>query len=213
MKTHAQIMIFTLLVLSITTSESLAQGLLQKKAGGSRRNPVALKQANSDSTNRRQDVEGTVWEYKVIDPKEKDESKQTKMTGRIRIKQSSVFAVGKVKMSDEKKQGGEKAGAGKAAKDGGAADVRGRLQGLLSQQIDDSKSRTTGGERIGDLAKGRSSEYKYEFDQDDEYPLSGLVKVKPDTEKKNGVWSGTYEEFSGGKKVKRWRFEMRKIEE
>lgn len=44
------------------------------------------------------------------------------------------------------------------------------------------------------------------------YPLSGLVKLKPDT-KKNGVWAGTYEEFAGGKKLKRWRFEMRKVEE
>ena len=31
------------------------------------------------------------------------------------------------------------------------------------------------------------------------YPLSRLVKLKPDT-KKNGVWAGNYEEFAGGKK-------------
>lgn len=57
-----------------------------------------------------------------------------------------------------------------------------------------------------------SSEYRFELDQDDDYPLSGLVKLKPDA-KKDGVWSGNYEEFAGGQKVKRWRFEMRKIEE
>ena len=213
MKAYIQVTIFTLMLLTVTTSDGLAQGLLQRKAGGDRRNAAAIEQASGDSTNKRQDVEGTVWEYKVIDPKEKDDSKQTKMAGRIRIKQTSIFAIGKVEINDEKEKRVENADQGKAVKGRGASDVRERFQGLLSQRINESTAQTAGGERIGDLSKAGSSEYDYAFDQDDEYPLSGLVKVKPDKEKKNGVWSGTYEEFSGGRKVKRWRFEMRKIEE
>ncbi|MEL7337135.1 MAG: hypothetical protein AAFN70_13135 [Planctomycetota bacterium] len=207
MKTYAKFTIFALLVLMFTTNESMAQGRLKGKIGGGKRGPTVLKPEVGNSSDKRQDVEGTVWEFKVIDPKEKDESKQTIMTGRIRIKQSSVFAVGKVKMAGEN----EKKGA--EAKGTEGSDVRGKFKGLLSQRMNESKSATTGSERIGDLSKATSSEYSYEFDQDDNYPLSGLVKIKPDTQKKNGVWSGNYEEFSGGKKVKRWRFEMRKIEE
>ena len=100
-----------------------------------------------------------------------------------------------------------------AGKGGDGSDVRGQFKSLLSQRMNQSQEQTSGGERIGDISKGGSNKYKYQFDQDDKYPLSGLVDVSPDSEKKNGVWSGNYEEFSGGKKVNRWRFEMRKVEE
>ncbi|MEL6110304.1 MAG: hypothetical protein AAFU85_30210, partial [Planctomycetota bacterium] len=169
------------------------------------------------STDKRQDVEGTIWEFKVLDPKEKDPKLQTLLTGKFRIKQTSIFSVGEAKLvngagklaEEPAAPRGEKRNGGK--KDGESGNVRGQLQGLLSQRIKNSEEQTSGGDRIGDIAGG-SNKYKYEFDQDDEYPLSGLVDVALDT-KKNGVWSGNYEEFSGGKKVNRWRFEMRKIEE
>ena len=46
------------------------------------------------------DFEGTVWEYKIIDQKERDPSRQTLMVGRIRVKQSAVFSVGGVEVTE-----------------------------------------------------------------------------------------------------------------
>lgn len=206
MKTYLHITIFTLLVAMIPTNTTLAQVRLKDKIGDGKPEITVLNPSGTESTNRRQDVEGTVWEYKVIEPDEKDDSKETKMTGRLRMKQTSIFAVGKPKMVGENEKDG------KEAKENGDADLRGNFKDLLSQRVNESKLQTTGDERIGDYSTSGSSEYKFEFDQDDDYPLSGLVKLKPD-DKKNGVWTGTYEEFAGGKKVRRWRFEMRKVEE
>jgi hypothetical protein len=206
MKTYVRFAMFTLLIACIPTSESMAQGRLKEKIGVGKRDITVLNQGSVDSTNRRQDIEGTVWEFKVIDPSEKDDSKETKMIGRLRIKQTSIFAVGKPKMVEANGKDGEK---GDRA---GDSDLRGNFKDLLSQRMNESKAQTTGGERIGDYSTARSNEYKFEFDQDDYYPLSGLVKLKPDTNKK-GVWAGNYEEFADGRKVKRWRFEMRRIDE
>ena len=198
---------------------SAAQGIRGKNRagnkGGNRPKLGALRGASDESNDKRQDVEGTIWEYKVLDPKEKDPKLQTLLTGKFRIKQTSIFSVGDAKLVNgagklaEQPVGGKGKGKGTGSESG---NVRGQLQGLLSQRLKKSEEQNSGGDRIGDIAKGSSTKYKYEFDQDDEYPLSGLVDVSLDT-KKNGVWSGNYEEFSGGKKVNRWRFEMRKIEE
>ncbi len=56
-------------------------------------------QANKDTENQRKDVEGFIWEYKVIEPDERDRSKRTRMTGRLRIKETALFAVGKVEFT------------------------------------------------------------------------------------------------------------------
>ncbi len=213
MTMHTQITIFTLLILSITTSEIVAQGLLQRKAGGSRRAPVAFKQVNSDSTNKRQDVEGTIWEYKVFDHTEKDPVKAVHMTGKIRVKQSSVFAVGAAKFHNQGDKAEAKVPNQAFQGDRQRPDLQSQLRGRLSQAMNRKEVEQSGGERIGDISKGGSNKYRYQFDEDDQYPLSGLVSVAPDPQKKNGVWSGNYEEFSAGKKLKRWRFETRKIEE
>ena len=87
------------LIVATSCETGIAQGLLRGKTPGSRRKVVPSRQTSDQSNNKRQDVEGTIWEYKVLDPKEKDPAKKTIMTGRIRIKQSSIFAVGKVKMT------------------------------------------------------------------------------------------------------------------
>jgi hypothetical protein len=55
--------------------------------------------------------------------------------------------------------------------------------------------------------------YTFRFDEDDDYPLSGLAVVQPDTKAKGGLWRGYYDEFEDGKKKQRWRIELRKIEE
>jgi hypothetical protein len=152
-----------------------------------------------------------------MDANESDKSKRTKMTGRIRIKQSSVFAVGGVEVAEKTEQeaagddGGDRPD--RLTKRGSSGGVQGELKGLLSQRISKAKQEGSGGERIGDMTKSKSSEKTFRFDEDDDYPLSGIVVVQPDTEKSNGVWLGKYDEFSNGKKKKRWRFEMRKIEE
>lgn len=214
-------LLFGCLVLTVCCGTALAQ----------RKLPV---QINVDSNNRFKDVEGTIWEFKVIDRAEKNAAKKTKMTGKIRIKQTSVFAVGKVKVAEkeDKKQEqaadeGEGAGGGpfalrdrlKRRVEGGPGaktgsnKLEGEMKGLLSQKIGKAREEDTGGERVGDLTKDKSSERMFRFDEDDKYELSGVVVVKPDTKKRNGVWLGRYDEFVDGKKKKRWNFEMRKIQE
>jgi hypothetical protein len=198
-------------------------GLLKEKLG------------NNDSDANRKDVEGVIWEYKVMQHDEKDRSDRTKMTGRLRIKQTSLFAVGKVEYSNsvekEEKDDG-KADEGNEAPIAPAGSLKERLQGkkpttsgeggedikkqakeVLSQKLKQHSEEQTGSERIGDLIKQLAKEYTFRFDEDDDYPLSGLAVVQPDTKSKGGVWLGYYDEFEDGKKKKRWRIEMRKIEE
>ena len=215
--------------------------------GGGRRGGGVQIQRDGSSTNRRQDVEGTIWEFKVMDNSESNKSKGTKMTGRMRIKQTSLFAVGKVEVAESEqvssgdaadmmkqfdKDGDRKlntseldallasmsgSGGSKRAGQGSTSGrssggIQSELEGLLSQRIRKAGEEDTGGERIGDMTKSKSSEKTFQFDEDDEHPLSGIVVVQPDS-KSNGVWIGRYDEFVNGKKKKRWRFEMRKIEE
>ena len=215
-----------------------------RKPGGSARSGGLQIQRDGNSSFQRKDVEGTIWEFKVMDSGESNKSKATKMTGRIRIKQTSLFAVGNVELADSEQvasgdaaemmkqfdkdgdrkldtseldtllasiRGGRSTSkrSGQPSKSGG---VQGELEGLLSQRIKKAKEEDTGGERIGDMTKSKSSEKTFQFDEDDEHPLSGMVVVQPDS-KSNGVWIGRYDEFAGGKKKKRWRFEMRKVEE
>ena len=237
------------IVVAVLCDAATAQRRLPRRPGGRSGGGVQI-QRDGDSTNRRNDVEGTIWEFKVLDSSESNRSKQTKMTGRIRIKQTSVFAVGKVEVKEQldSKDSGDatqvmrefdrngdqqlntseldallasmRSGnrSGQAGDSGPAGNregghVQGELKGLLSQRINSAKQQDTGGERIGDLTKDRSSEKTFRFDEDDEYPLSGMVVVTPDTKKSNGTWLGRYDEFVDGRKENRWRFEMRKIEE
>ena len=187
---------------------------------------------NNDSDNKRKDVEGVIWEYKVMEHDEKDRSERTKMTGRLRIKQPSLFAIGKVEYS--KNVGKEDKGDGKAADGretsaepaGGlkqrmqdkkpkaqGEDIKEQAKSVLSQGLKQQSEQQIGAERIGDLIKLEANEYRFRFDEDDDHPLSGLAVLQPDTKSKGGVWLGYYDEFADGKKTKRWRIEMRKVEE
>jgi hypothetical protein len=192
-------------------------------------------QGNNESDNRRKDVEGVIWEYKVMEHDERDRSERTKMTGRLRIKQTSIFAVGKVEYANnvaKGEQGDDKAGAGNESAAGPRGALRERLLGeksttrgkegadipkqaksLLSQRLSQKSEEQVGSERIGDLIKQNRNEYTFRFDEDDDYPLSGLAVLQPDTTGRGGVWLGRYDEFENGKKKKRWRIEMRKVEE
>ncbi|MEM8733429.1 MAG: hypothetical protein AAGG44_04365 [Planctomycetota bacterium] len=219
------------------TTPCLAQGLLKKRAN--------LNSGSGDGNGLQvKDVEGLIWEFKVMDNKERDRSQKTKMTGRMRIKQTSVFAVGSVELPDLSVAGGTRSAKQlmeefdknddeqlsvaeldrllvsvraenepKTQPNGPSGGLQSDFKGLLSQRINRAKVEDTGSERIGDLTKNASSEKRFRFDEDDSYPLSGIVVLRPDTNNRNGVWFGYYDEFAGGKKQKRWRFEMRKIED
>ncbi len=219
------------LVVVLFSSVCMAQGPLQRKVAGKA----------DEGGLQVKDVEGTIWEFKVMDHDERDRSEKTKMTGRLRIKQTSVFAVGKV---ESQNNGGQLDTAQLMEKFDGNGDrllnvneldsllayvrseassssqapsangnVPEELKGLLSQRITKAKEEDTGGERIGDLTNNGPTEKKFRFDEDDTHPLSGIVVLQPDTANRNGSWYGYYDEFMGGKKVARWRFEMRKIEQ
>ena len=219
-----------------------AQRRLPRKPGAGGRGGGLQIQRDGDSTNRRQDVEGTIWEFKVMDNSESNKSKRTKMTGRFRIKQTSVFAAGSVEVAETAEQASGDAaemmkqfdrngdqklntseldallasmrgGGSRPDNQRGSGGVQSELKGLLSQRIAKATEEDTGGERIGDMTKSRSSEKTFRFDEDDNHPLSGMVVVKPDTKQRSGTWLGSYDEYANGKKKKRWRFEMRKIAE
>ena len=90
---------------------------------------------------------------------------------------------------------------------------QGGVANLLAQRNQQAERGADSNERIGDLTMSKSSEKMFRFDEDDQYPLSGVVEVKLDTRNGNGVWRGRYDEFANGEQTKRWTFEMRRIEE
>ena len=244
-----------LLVFLVGTTN--AQRNLKNKLGGLRGNNQ--KNSDNDSGNQRNDFEGVVWEFKVIDRKERDKSKQTRMVGRIRVKQSAVFSVGKVeqRQSENSLSAAEEAnqlvkdfdgdgngqlnaneltamvksirngdrsltssasGAGNKMSKSGPGNSRSNLQGdmksLLSQRLRDAQQEDVGGSsRIGDVSLKGSQGYVFQFDQDDDHPLSGRAELKKDRKDRGGVWFGDYAEYVNGKKAKTWRIEMRKIDE
>ena len=135
------------------------------------RRPRRVQLNISDSDNTRNDVEGAVWEFKVMDSK----SKEVKLSGNLRMDQSAVFAL------IESEQGPR------------------RRRGNAQKQ-----------ERVGDIIKSKgppnNRELTIRFDDDDEHPLSGTAVIKTDTA---GVFVGRYTDDDN----KRWRFELRKVED
>lgn len=194
-----------------------------KRTGGTQ----AL-QVEGDGGSRRSDLEGSIWEFKVMENSDQNRSTRTKMTGYFRIKQSALFAIGEVEYADsDDQQKGEEAdvdpraairarlqGGEPTPASGGNGQLGGRLGGLLAGGGPPQVGQTPEvSERMGDLAKQKSNELQFRFDEDDSYPLSGRSTIKPDKNDRGGLWIGSYDEFVNGKKKKRWRFEMRKVEE
>ena len=139
------------------------------------------------------DIEGVVWEFKVIDAK----SKKTTSTGRIRIKEDALFLVA---MKEVGKQ------------DGDAAPPKGPFGPLaqIGKKIESVVSNDPT-ERVGDFDQEHyteSGEVRLNFDTDDNYELSGRAFVKRNSPKAS-IWSGYYDDTD----KKRWKFELRKIEE
>ena len=239
------------LFLIFVANLSYGQGSLKKRLGSARRGNSSGN-SDSDSRNVRNDFEGTIWEFKVIDRNERDKSKQTRMTGRFRVKQTAVFAVGQVQVVSDPADNNSNFDANRLIKQfdkdgnkqlnsaeltellnsmqGGNTSIRGSrsvpssnrkpnntqgdLKELLSQRINKAKQSDVGGSaRIGDLSVKGSKGYVFQFDQDDNHPLSGKADLRKDRKNKGGVWFGDYDEYVDGKRVKTWRMELRKIDD
>lgn len=182
----------------------------------------AVEEATGGSSNRRNDLEGGIWEFKVLDQKSRD----TMLVGKVRIKDSAAFDVAgsaKGRLLDD-------AEASEAADSEAPSGPFGRTppfaRSLQSPQklgvLDRVAEGNRGGERIADInydrtntrsSGQRAKQITMLFDRDDEHPLSGDVRLTYDTRNRTGVWRGTYyEELEGGKK-KKWLFELRLVED
>lgn len=181
--------------------------------------PIAggLLERVGDQANARNDLEGGIWEYKVI---ERTGDRNTVMVGKLRIKQSAAFDVpgsASGSLIDDGPEG-EQAGAGGPPLPFGSGSKPGRQPRLgVLDRISESNR---GGERIADLnyEKSRNStnatpKVTFRFDTDDDHPLSGDANVKYDTRGGGGVWRGTYTEKKADGKKTRWKFELRFIED
>jgi len=167
------------------SSSAEAQGIRNKL----RPNEVKVKVENADAG--RNDLEGVIWEYKVLDAK----TKKTQRSGTFRIKGTAVFAILE------------------ASENGDGKDQP--VRAALADRIRAKNSGDVGDERIGDVVYDKSDrsnnpiEITIRFDEDDKHELSGIAVVKRDTKNKGGVWLGRYDD----EEDHRWRFEMRSIEE
>lgn len=174
-----------------------------------------LVEESTGGGSRRNDLEGGIWEYKVI---ERRGDKATVLMGKIRIKESAAFDVAgsaKGSLLDER---------GVAAEGGGGGESTPRPFGLSSPPrlgvLDRISESNRGGDRIGDInyqksnnSTGATPKVTFRFDADDEHPLTGEANVKYDTRGGGGVWRGTYVEKLADGKKERWTFELRAIED
>lgn len=176
---------------------------------------VGLREALGDrggSGIRRNDLEGGIWEYKVIG---RTGDKETVLVGKVRIKDNAAFDVpgsAKGKLLDDQDKGTLDEG---GAFPFGVKPPTAKRLGVLDRVAEGNR----GGDRIADITyeKSRNStsatpKVTFQFDADDEHPLSGEAQVKFDTRHRGGVWRGSYYELTDEGKKKRWNFEMRQVE-
>ncbi len=173
----------------------------------------ALEEATGGSANRRNDLEGGIWEYKVISKKG---DKETVLVGKIRIKESAAFDVSdsaKGSLLDERNGNGQ--AEAQPSPFGNMTSKGSKRLGIVDRIAEGNR----GGERIGDINYERSSnsttatpKVSFKFDRDDDHILSGDANVKYDTRGGGGVWRGTYYERHEDGKTK-WTFELRAIED
>lgn len=197
--------LLTLAILSAATlclqANSVAQpGRLKAAARG---------EAANDAHGGRNDFEGGVWEFKII---ERTDEKETALVGKFRVKNNAAFDIpgsteGKLVDEGTLDEGG--------AFPGGIKPPTPKRLGILDRTAEDNR----GGDRIGDVQyeKSRNStkatpKATFLFDTDDKHPLSGEAQVKLDNQNGGGIWRGAYYEKKDGKKV-RWNFELRSIED
>ena len=174
----------------------------------------AIEEATGGSPNRRNDLEGGIWEYKVI---KRSGDKETVLVGKIRIKESAAFDVsgsasGSL-LKDRSKNENEE-------NDAPVPFLKKKTSGPKRLGVMDRIAEgNRGGERIGDINYERSSnststtpKVSFKFDLDDDHILSGDANVKYDTRGGGGVWRGVYYERHDKDKTK-WTFELRAIED
>ena len=138
------------------------------------------------------DFEGVIWEFKVIDPK----TRKTESVGRFRIKQDALFLVRMKEVGNKEAPTNEKA---EVSRRGPLAQTK-----VAANTIDPS-------ERIGEVDHEyytEANQVRLNFDTDDKYELSGRAYIKR-TSSKSTIWEGYYDDDN----KKRWKFELRKIEE
>lgn len=182
--------------------------------------PGFLKDAVDGATggaDRRNDLEGGIWEYKVL---ARTGQKETMLVGKLRLKDSAAFDVagsakGKLLSDTNNANRVETPDEGGAFPFGIKAPTSQRL-GIRDRIAEGNR----GGDRIADVTykKSRNStnatpKVTFEFDTDDQHPLSGEAQVKYDTKNGGGVWRGSYYERTAEGKKRRWNFELRFIED
>ena len=159
------------LTLALAASQVDAQGIRQRIKKGTSGNQVVVDQSNNSQ--QRNDLEGAIWEWKVMDAKEK----KTLSSGKLRIKSNAAFAL----------PSGTKDGKNRELAAGGDPAA---VRGAIAQRIQAKTESDTGGERIGDVVKDKGAEVTIRFDEDDEHFLSGIAVVQPDTKKEVACGSG-----------------------
>lgn len=182
--------------------------------------PGFLKDAIEGATGgaeRRNDLEGGIWEYKV---RARTGQKETVLVGKIRIKDSAAFDVpgsakGSLLSEANNANGVETPDEGGTFPFGIKPPTPANL-GVLDRIAEGNR----GGDRVADITyvKSRNStnatpKVVFEFDTDDEHPLSGEAQAKFDTKHGGKVWRGSYYAVQPDGKKKRWNFELRFIED
>jgi hypothetical protein len=175
-----------------------------------------LAEGIADQVSQRNDIEGGVWEYKVL---ERSGDKTTILVGKFRVDGAAAFDVpgsAEGAMLDEKGVAGGGAQAGQAGGPFGLKLPAPPRLGALDQLAEVGR----GGDRIGDIVyqKSRNStnatpKVTIRFDTDDKHPLSGEANMKLDTRHGGGVWRGSYVEQPKQGKKRRWGMELRLIED
>lgn len=159
----------------------------------------ALREAagKQDSLPRMPDdnIEGTIWDYKATyEAKLKEgEEKPKPLTGRFRTEGEAVFDVGRRLQLPDLPQGGPRA----------------LVEKLKEGPPSELKLPTSEVKRIGEyrLTKG-----KLVVKFNDPKTLHGTMTLRK-KKRTNTVWHGDYREMEGKKTVRRWKVEVRKIED
>lgn len=177
--------------------------------------PDFLKEAIGGSGNRRNDLEGGIWEYKVL---QRSGDKKTVLVGKLRLRDSAAFDVkgsAKGELADAALKNVESPDEGGTFPFGIRPPTPENL-GVLDRVAEGNR----GGDRIADVTYQRSRnstaatpKVTFRFDTDDDHPLSGEARVKYDTRHGGGVWRGSYYAVGDDGKKKRWNFELRFIED
>jgi hypothetical protein len=164
----------------------LAQARRKGPPGAANGAAAAAKAAPSASKNRRNDLEGAVWQYSVT-KEGKDE-----ITGSIRIHEETIFAV---------------------TTDFDTHDDKGDKKNYLRDRAGPKAGADKGGEkRVGDVKadeKSGKAEVQLIFTHYEKLDGRAVIKQTTKDSKSTADWSGYYLDKAGA----RWKFELRKAQD